>query len=238
LPGRFAAQRDRLARDPSLAVVATQVTCIGAPGSGILRFVDWQNALLSPEDHARSIFVEAPVCHPSTMLRRSALDDVGGFREGPFAEDYDLWLRLVHAGWSIAKVPRVLFRWRIHGRNVTWTDPRLSFDALRRLRASHLARRLDRPFGVWGAGAAGRRLARELEPHGARASFFIDIDPRKIGRTARGVPILSVEDGIARARTESTLVVVAVAAFGARDLVRERLSNDGLVEGTDFVCAA
>lgn len=238
LPGRLAAERAMLEADRALGAVATQVEPIGAPGPGMRRYVEWQNGILTAEDHARAIFVESPVCHPSTMIRREALDAVGAFRDGPFAEDYDLWLRLHAAGWGIAKVPATLFRWRIHPSSVTWNDPRLSLDAHRRLRAEHLARRIDRPFVMWGAGAAGRRLARELEPHGARASYFIDIDPRKIGRTARGVPILGVAEGLARARAEHSLVIVAVAAVGARDLVRTRLAEDGFVEGADFVCAA
>ena len=238
LPGRLAAERDLLESDPALGAVATRVEPFGASvGDGIRRYVAWQNDLVTPEDHARSIFVESPVCHPSTMIRRAALDAVGGFHEGPFAEDYDLWLRLVDAGWGMAKVPRVLFRWRIHGRNVTWNDPRLSFDALRRLRARHLARRIDRTFGIWGAGAYGRRLARELDANGARVSFFVDIDPLKIGRSRRGAPILDVDRGLERARREKALVVVAIAVFGARDIVRRRLAEHGFVEGRDFVCA-
>jgi FlaA1/EpsC-like NDP-sugar epimerase len=172
------------------------------------------------------------------MIRRSALDTVGGFRDGPFAEDYDLWLRLVEAGYGLAKVPEVLFHWRIHGQNTTFTDARLSIDALRRLRAGYLARRIDRPFAIWGAGPAGRRLARELERRHVRARFFLDIDPRKIGRTARGVPILDVEAGLARVEAESALVVVAVAADGARDLVRAHLLARRWREGDDFLCAS
>ncbi len=239
LPGRLVAQRDRLASDPRLGAVAARIEVFGArAGDGIRRYVDWQNALLTIEDHARSIFVESPVCHPSTMIRRSALDAVGGYREGDFAEDYDLWLRLVEAGWGIAKVPDALLRWRIHGENVTWKDPRTSFAALRRLRATYLARRIDRPFGIWGAGAAGTRLSRELATHGRSSSFFIDIDPLKLGRRRHGAPIVTVDEGLARARREDALVVVCVAVFGARDLVRGQLEQRGFVEGRDYVCAA
>jgi glycosyltransferase involved in cell wall biosynthesis len=238
LPGRLAAEQALLEADPALGAAAAQVELFGAPGPGIRRYVEWQNSLVSAEDHGRAIFVEAPVCHPSTMIRRSALDAVGGFREGPFAEDYDLWLRLIAAGWRIAKVPQILFRWHIHHRNVTFVDARLTLDALRRLRAYHLARRIDRPLAMWGAGPAGRRLARELERFMVRTAFFIDIDPRKIGRIARGVPIVDPQAGIARARRERALVVVAVAAYGARDLVRTELTGQGLAESADFVCAA
>jgi glycosyltransferase involved in cell wall biosynthesis len=238
LPGRLAAERALLEGDPTLGVVGTQVEPFGAPAEGMLRYAAWQNALVTPADHARAIFVESPICHPSAMIRRAALDAIGGYREGAFPEDYDLWLRLAAAGWRLAKVPRVLLRWRIHGGNATFTDPRFSLAAFRALRAAHLARRLERPFAVWGAGPAGRRLARELELHGAAPRFFLDIDPRKIGRIARGVAILGVDAGLARARAEGIFLVVAVAARGARDLVRARLVEHGLVEVTDFLCAA
>lgn len=236
-PGRFAAQAAALEGDPGLGVVASRVTLIGDPGGGVERYVSWQNAILSREDHANAIFVESPVCHPSTMLRRAALEAVGGYRDGPFAEDYDLWLRLDAAGWGIAKLPDVHLSWRMHGANTTWTDPRLSIDAIRRLRAEHLARVLGRPFGIWNAGTAGRRLARELETHDRRAAFFVDIDPRKIGRRRRGAPILDVPTALARTEASGELLVVAVATRGGRELVRGLLHAEGRVERRDFLCA-
>jgi glycosyltransferase involved in cell wall biosynthesis len=108
LPKRLATQLGAIARDPRLGALGTQVAPLGTCGEGMLRYVAWQNALITPEDHARELFVESPLCHPSVVLRREALDDVGGWREGPWAEDYDLWLRLDARGWTLAKLPSVL----------------------------------------------------------------------------------------------------------------------------------
>lgn len=241
LPGRFAAEQALLESDPGLGAVGVQVEAFPAPGAGMQRYLTWQSALLSRADHARAIFCESPLCHPSTMMRRAALVAVGGYHDDTWAEDYDLWLRLDAAGYGLAKVPRVLFRWRIGAASLTWTDPRYSPARLLETRAAHLARRLrrlDRPFAIWGAGQTGRRLARALEPHDLRPRAFIDIDPRKIGRTARGVAITSAAEGIARASTAELLLVVAVGEAGARDLVRARLAAAGLVEGAAYVCAA
>jgi len=108
---------------------------------------------------------------------------------------------------------------------------------MREARAFYLAPRLargGRPVVVWGAGPTGKRLARALEVHGVRTRRFVDIDPRKIGRTARGAPIVSPE---ALRAGEDTLVV-AVGVRGARELVRAHLVERGFVEGADFVCAA
>jgi GT2 family glycosyltransferase len=237
LPGRLAAARALLDRSPSLAVAAVRVEAFPAPGPGLCRYVAWQNGLLSPEDHARDVFVEAPVCHPSVVMRRAALDAVGGYRPSSWPEDYDLWLRLCAAGWGIAKSPEVLFRWRHHDGRVTLRDPRCSAEAILDLRARALAAALERrgaPFVVWGAGRTGKRLARGLEAEGFRPEAFLDIDPKKIGGVARGKPILSY----AEVTRLGLFVIVAVGAQGARDSIRKHLRSAGLHDPGDFVCAA
>ena len=236
-PGRLAKQVAALAEDPRLGAVGTQVETLGPCGEGMRRYVAWQNAVVTAADHAREVFVESPLCHPSVAIRRAALDAVGGWRDTAWAEDYDLWLRLDAAGWRIAKVPEVLLRWRQREGSLTFTDPRYSPERFREARAAYLAPRLlrlGRPVAVWGAGQTGRRLARALEARGLRVRRFVDIDPRKIGRTARGVPIVSPD----ALRAGEDTVVVAVGARGARQIVRDRLVARGSVEGDDFVCAS
>jgi glycosyltransferase involved in cell wall biosynthesis len=234
LPGRIAATAAMLESDTTLAAVACAVEATGAVQEGMRAFVAWQNAIVTPEDHARSIFVETPLCHPSVIIRRSALEAVGGYRDVPWAEDYDLWLRFDQAGFRLAKLPRVLVQWRQHETSTTRRDVRCSVERLRAARALYLAPRLRdmaRPVAIWGAGPTGTRLARELEKHGIVASRFVDIDPRKIGRRRRGSPIVGSEH-VSREHT----VVVAVGVRGARDLVRAELASRGFVEGHDFLC--
>jgi FlaA1/EpsC-like NDP-sugar epimerase len=106
------------------------------------------------------------------------------------------------------------------------------------LKAPHLARRLlarPRPIDVWGAGPTGKQLARALEPHGVRAARFIDIDPRKIGGTARGVSVVAPSQLHAPG---AHWVVVALGARGARDLARTALDALGHREGEDYLCAS
>ncbi len=237
-PGRIAACAAMLARDESLGAVGTQVTGDGA-GEGMAAYIAWQNALVTPDDHARELFVEAPLCHPSTVLRRAALDAVGAYRETPWPEDWDLWLRLDAHGWKMAKVPEALFTWRHGPGRLTFTHPRYALDRLIDARAAYLPARLaaiarGRSLAVWGAGVTGRRLARALEPHGLAARRFVDIDPKKIGRVARGAPIVA-PDALDRGRD---VALVAVGARGARSLVRAWLVERGWREGDDFLAAA
>jgi glycosyltransferase involved in cell wall biosynthesis/GT2 family glycosyltransferase len=51
------------------------------------------------------------------LLRRSAFESVGGYDESMTRgnEDWDMWVRLLEAGWSQTTVRRPLFRYRKHG---------------------------------------------------------------------------------------------------------------------------
>jgi glycosyltransferase involved in cell wall biosynthesis len=230
LPGRFHASRALLESDASLGVVATRIETIG--GEGLASYVAWQNSTVTPDEHAAAIFVESPVCHPTVTMRRSALVACDGYHESPWAEDWDLWLRMIDRGFGIAKVPQVLLRWRRHPGALTVTDPRYSPERMREARARYLARRLgDRPFAIWGAGKTGRRLARALETHHTRPRLFVDIDARK--KNARGLEVVPPD-----ALAPDLFVVVAVGAPGARDVVRARLASLGRCEGVGFICAA
>lgn len=238
-PDRLAAQVDLMASDPTLGACGTQVDLFGdAPiGDGLRRYVRWQNRLITPEDHARELFVEAPLCHPSVVLRRDALVAVGGWRDTGGPEDYDLWLRLDAAGWRLAKVPRPLLRWRHRAGRMTFSDPRLARARFVDAKAPHLARRLralGRPIAVWGAGRSGKRLARALERWGAAPALFVDVAASRIGRIARGC---TVRDPTALRRGEHA-VVVAVGAIGARDDIRAHLDAAGFREGADYWVAA
>lgn len=236
-PERLARQRDYLLRHPELALIGTQVAAVaddGPLGEGLVRYVAWQNGLVSAEDHRRELFVEAPLCHPSVMMRRDALIRVGGYLEGDGPEDYDLWLRFDAAGHAMAKLPEVLLTWCHRTGRATFQSPRYALARFRETKAPYLARRVaehPKPRKVlWGAGKTGRKLVRELERYGFRPSLFIDIDPEKIGRTARGVPIVSAH--ALDPRTD--VVVAAVGARGARELIREELNRRGFTEGGDY----
>ena len=241
LAGRFAAERELLESDATIAAVGVMVEAFPAPTPGMERYVAWQGSVVSRADHARAIFIESPLCHPSTLIRGDALRAVGGYREVAWAEDYDLWLRLDAAGYGLAKVPSVLFRWRMRPASVWRTDPHCTPARFVEARAHYLAIRLRARgggFAIWGAGKTGRRLARALEAHELRPTAFLDIDPRKIGREARGIAIVDAADGMSRATRDALLLIVAVGTAGARDVVRARLSAAGLVEGQSFLCAA
>lgn len=57
---------------------------------------------------AEEFFWNSPIAHSSVMFRRTSVERVGGYAEVPFAEDYDLWLRLLAVGTVFYRVPLYL----------------------------------------------------------------------------------------------------------------------------------
>jgi glycosyltransferase involved in cell wall biosynthesis len=239
-PQRLALQAAFLEQNPDTAVVGCRVR--GYPPEDVRQgfsiYLDWQNALLSDEDIRREMFIESPLAHPSVLVRKEWLIEVGGYQDHGWPEDYDLWLRLYLAGARFAKLPEILLDWREHTTRLTRQDSRYSLENFLRAKAYYLVRGplLERDAVlIWGAGMMGRRLSKHLLRQGAPLKAFVDVDPAKIGRTRRGLPILSPEDlpGWWK-RSSNPVILAAVGARGARQLIRQRLESYGLREAQDW----
>jgi glycosyltransferase involved in cell wall biosynthesis len=239
-PERLAKQFTYLDEHPEITLVSCQVE--GFPKEalreGFRIYIDWQNSLVSHADICREIFVESPLAHPSATFRKAEITALGGYLEHGWAEDYDLWLRLYLQGARFGKIPEVLLSWREDPERLTRSDGRYSVENFLRAKAYYLA---HGPLSgreaviIWGAGMMGRRLSKQLSRQGAPLVAFIDVDPKKIGRTRRGLPILAPDDLPEWWQRYSTPVVLAaVGARGARALIRERLEGFGLREGYDW----
>jgi glycosyltransferase involved in cell wall biosynthesis len=243
-PERLERQVEMLEEDPGLAVCATLVEGFPAENvrEGFQIYIEWLNHLVSHEAITREIFIESPLAHPSVAFRKRWVEQVGGYQEHGWPEDYDLWLRLFLAGARFVKVPEILVYWREHKDRLTRTDTRYSVKNFLRAKAHYLCKGplVDRDgVIVWGAGQMGRRLAKHLEREGAPLAAFIDIDPGKIGRERRGLPV-AAPDALRHwlEKFRRPVVLAAVSSRGARQLIRERLTGVGLREGIDWWAVA
>jgi glycosyltransferase involved in cell wall biosynthesis len=102
LPGRLAAEAAHLEAEPGVGLVATAfevvvgtrvVATMGPPPVGVLD--------------------RNPFCAGSTMVRRSVLEEAGGYRAAfRLSSDYDAWLRCAwHSGVTV--LPMVGYRYRL-----------------------------------------------------------------------------------------------------------------------------
>lgn len=238
-PERLAAQYDLICARPELAAVGTQVRLFPEAliQGGFNEYIRWQNGCISSADIADEIYVELPIAHPSLLFRRDVVTALGGYRQGPFPEDYELLLRLHHAGHAMAKVEQVLLHWRESPGRLTRTDPRYSREAFDRLRTDYLARdprlRDGRPLAICGAGRRTRKRSQLLLQEGFQPIAWIDIDPRKIGNRVQGAPVHPPQ-WLADLE-EKPFVLSYVTNHGARDTIAAQLNAMGYRRGRDYL---
>lgn len=240
LPGRFAAQLALMEERTELVACGCGIEYFpkDAVRGGALRYESWINAAVTPLEIAASIFVECPLPHPTFFLRADVVDEVGGYRDPGWAEDYDLVLRLWAAGGRLGKVPDVLLRWREGADRLSRTDPRYAPESFLACKVHYLTRTvLQERLGVviWGAGPVGKALSHALRASGVRLEAFVDLDPRKIGQEIHGAPVVDTQRGL---RMREAYHLAAVGQAGARARILGAIRGAGFTEIGDFIAVA
>jgi len=131
-PRRFEMQLKALNENPEIAFMGSRCYLIDANGRtlGIL------GRKIGPEEFCDEIRLSNLFVHGSVIIRKSAFNDVGGYRTAfRFSQDYDLWLRLCekHKG---ACLENIFYCWRMHKGAVS------SLRRITQLQYSELARKL------------------------------------------------------------------------------------------------
>jgi glycosyltransferase involved in cell wall biosynthesis len=206
---------------------------------GYREYMRWQNAVLSADDIQNQIYIESPFAHPSVMFRRDSVIAAGAYRQGVFPEDYELWLRLMHGGHRMEKLPQVLLDWRESDTRLSRVSANYSRNAFDKIRAHYLSqdRRIhDKTIAFWGAGRKTRQRARHLLDKGFRPEVWIDIDPKKIGNRINGIEVVEPawlkQAAIAG---NKPFLLNYVTNHGARDIARNYLERIGYTIGRDYL---
>lgn len=237
-PERLAQQVAYLDAHPEVGVLGTRTTFAStvAESRGMQAFVQWQNTILSPQEHAVKRFVDAPLAHPTVLFRRELVEQHGGYDTGPLPEDHELWLRWMDAGVSFAKLPQELLTWNDHAGRLSRTHPHYSVDAFFQTKVRWLARWLKRtlngrPVIAAGTSALCQERVALLEAAGIAVQAYTDVK----GRGVAGRPFIP---HAALPPAGAAFIVSFISQRGTGDRIAAFLSGRGLVEGVDFVLAA
>ncbi len=218
---RLERQFEYLAAHPRTDIVGTGVRLFPAhaTGVGMRRWVAWHNTLLTHEQMRREALIDSPLAHGTAVMRREALELVRGWHERGWAEDLDLWLRLIEADAHLGKVMEPLYGWRMHPHNSTRTDGRYSrerFTALKRAA-------LDRGF------LAKRRRAVLIGVGDSLARWQHALGPRLTASVELRRP------PVALGRLLTQPLILAFLSPTARDRWRHALTSAGADEMQDFI---
>jgi glycosyltransferase involved in cell wall biosynthesis len=210
---------------PRVAVVGSRLRLFPSAmtGVGMRRWAAWHNALLTHDEMANEALIDSPLAHGTAMIRTRWLEKIGGWTDRSWAEDLDLWLRLLAAGARFAKRAEVLYGWRQHRGSATHHDPRYHVDRFLALKLDALGRGFlsgARAVTVVGVGASLARWGTALATFGAVREVVAR-------RPTRGI-IESLEPP----------VVLVYGAAVARKRWREALGDSGMTEQRGFIFVA
>ncbi|WP_348266553.1 glycosyltransferase [Edaphobacter sp. DSM 109919] len=136
LPDRLASQVEFLESHPTVVLLGGAVDFIDARGNKL------HTARYPAADTAikRALLDSSVFWHPTVLMSRRAFVCLGGYRNVPDAEDYDLWLRMAEIG-ELANLSQVLLRYRVHAQQVSVLRCRTQALGSLAARASAVARR-------------------------------------------------------------------------------------------------
>ncbi|MEL7146705.1 MAG: glycosyltransferase [Bacteroidota bacterium] len=229
---RLLQQFQFLEANPQTGAVACKVryqTAEPLP-DGYRRYVDWTNEIITPAQIAASRFVESPVAHPSIMFRKQLIASYGGYTEEKVPEDYELWLRWMNEGITIAKLDQVLLTWFDRGNRLSRIDDHYKESAFYQVKARYLSHWYiryggKRPLYIWGHGKVMRRRLKYFEDAGLKIAGFIDLKERKDERFIYYKSVEIYHDGI---------VLGFVADARGKQAIRSFLMQHLMEEGVDF----
>jgi len=239
LAHRLQVQLEFLIRYPNVHLVGTQAEVFPADNLkvGYREYIRWQNNCLTHRDIVDELYVESPLAHPTVMVHRDVFSKLGGYRDGDFPEDYDLWLRMAREGMQFGKIPQVLLKWRDNSNRTSRIDGRYRRENFDRLRAEYLAAdpriHSTRPLVVWGAGRKTRKRVQRL---GIAPALWVDVDRNKIGNRYMDAKVVNYTCLRDMAGTpDKPYVLSYVTNYGARDLIARELQASGFNRGDDYL---
>lgn len=239
LPRRLEIQLEYLEQHPRVDIAGCCVEIFSENGiqGGLRRYQQWLNSVLDPLQVRQQIFIESPLPNPGLMLRRAVLNELGGFRNVEWPEDYDLLLRADALGIQMGKPAEILLRWREHQTRLTHTDSRYAIQQFMRAKAHFLVnhRLKGQRLVIWGAGPTGRDLHDLIIVEGGSIDGFLEVHPRRIGGQKRGLPVWPIEKC---KEAGLPMILVAVGAAGAREDIAAFMDRHYKNEGEDYLFVA
>ncbi|MGF1586094.1 MAG: glycosyltransferase [Bacteroidales bacterium] len=238
LYGRLSKQADYMLNHPETGVVSTSsFFCSDIDkNEGFSVFVDWQNNIITNEQHYLARFIESPLAHPTVMFRKKLIDLYGYYATGNVPEDYELWLRWFEKGVGFYKIPEKLVQWNDHGERLSRIHHGYSKEAFMHVRYEYLARYLNektvdgKKIIVCGGSKNILKKVNYLAELGVNICGVTDIIPRKAAGF-RFFPDGEIND------PGEYLILNLISKRGIGKKIKDHFTARGFIEGKDVILA-
>lgn len=238
-PNRLALQHDFLQKHETYGVVGGLAHFGGdeIAASGLNRFVEWNNEIISNNDFRLNRFVEAPIINPTAMWRKAIELQFGGYRHGDFPEDYEMWLRWLHHGVKFAKIPHHILLWNDFEGRLTRNDSRYSIGAFYKIKSHYLNKWLQKHnphypnVYIWGASRQIRKRVNFLKDEGVTVKGYIDISQKR-----------QIDENVVYYKNlpqpNETFIIIYMPHLDIKAEITDFLHNRGFIEGVHYILAA
>ena len=244
-PQRLEIQRQYCADHPETDVLGAKVSIFRDDSEltvGQKRYRDWSNSLLTDAEIKREIFAESPIMHPTFFLRRAYYQEITGYHDNPWAEDYDFLLRAYINKARFAKNPEVLVDKRDSPTRLARTDARCKRKAMFRAKAHYFAEKQwfkdDQATLIAGSGSSGRMACNALVKKGVKVDGFIDnIDGGRY-RTVAGLPAYTLayhQGNLFFEEHDKPFIFLCIGVPEGRLMMETLLQQNGYSPAVDYL---
>ncbi len=186
-------------------------------GNGFLNYANWLNGLCDKGDHFDHIFKECVIASPNWMMFKEDFDNIGGFNDSIYPEDYHLVFKMWEGGLKVVSSKNVTHLWRDHperaSRNLEVYRDNKFYD----LKLDFFLKTKGRDITLWGAGPSGKSLAQKLISRKIKFNWVTE-NKNKIGKFIYGVEVNSLKNINGK-------VLLAVTQKGAKEEMLGHLKN-------------
>lgn len=244
-PQRLELQLAFLTNNPGIDFCGCRVepfTTEGTVSENVRKYHCWSNSLLTDEEIRRERFVESPIMHPTFFASKKLFQQIGGYRDNPWPEDYDLLLRASQIGIVFGKCAETLVEKRHALDRLSRVDPIYKRPAMMKAKVHYLLESgiLDHFRGVLiaGTGPTGRELAKRFMEREIPLAGFVDNRMSPPNRKVLGLPAWGFPEGVPPdflKRFPDHLCALGIGDASGQSMMTRLLLEQGWRENLEFV---
>ena len=152
-------------------------------GNGYLKYANWLNKLTSNKKNFKEIYKECTIPSCSWMMHRSDFENIKGFKNLNYPEDYDFLFRVYYNQIKLTTTKEIIHLWRDHPKRTSRNSKDYLFENFIPLKIKYLIEnelKSKDELVLWGSGKKGKLVAKKLIEN--NCSFtWISNNSKKIG---------------------------------------------------------
>jgi glycosyltransferase involved in cell wall biosynthesis len=158
---------NKLQHSPGCQLVTGKVSYLNPSelNDGYKKYELWLNSQVDTKNQFDEVYKECVLPSCCWLISKAHFQQVDGFANLEYPEDYDLCFRFYGAGYKMAYIDDILHYWRDHPDRTSRTSPVYQDNSFLPLKVKWFALLnygSEKSLVLWGAGKRGKRLAQLL----------------------------------------------------------------------------